>query len=150
MSHTIFREPCRFCSSVRHELSTAGVDVCPRCDQALSLIGQRPAGISAADFRNLVLEVASVADFVPQQHAEKFPAWRPRVILALDARRKGQPLPSVLLRPLSDAALKAFQDGKSASAVVFTASQISMQPKAPAAPPRKSRIEKPAGGLKIW
>jgi hypothetical protein len=154
MSMTTFHEACKFCGSTRHELSSSGVDVCKKCDTGVGLIGARLAGISAADFRALVLEVAGVADLVPQHPTERFPAWRPRVILALDQRRKGQPIPEALLRPLSDGALKAFQAGQSASTVIFTASIPRMQPKAPEVKKptevRKSRIEQKTEPLKLW
>jgi hypothetical protein len=74
------------------------------------------------------------------------------VILSLDQRRKGQPIPEALLRPLSDGALKAFQAGQSPSTVIFTASLPPPKPPPPPKPTevRKSRIEKTNAPLKLW
>jgi len=120
--------PCRFCSDSGYSLSSAGPNVCPRCDTAISIIGKRPTGISEDDYRALILEVAAVADQVPQKPGEKFPAWRERAALALQVVRAGKPLPPHLLMPLSAATLAAIKDGKSISQILLIASTPPAKP----------------------
>jgi len=44
------------------------------------------------DLRDLALEVSGVAQFAPQYPSEKFPAWRVRIKIIIDERRKFLPI----------------------------------------------------------
>ena len=152
MSQTLFAGPCRFCLATNYPLSSAGIGVCGRCDIAISVTGTQPPAVTFARYRDVILEVVSVIDLAPCKPGEKWPHYKAGAILVHGLRREGRPIPESLMRPLSDGALKAFESGKSASEVVFTASQISMGPKVPDVKkePRKSRVEKTNAPLKLW
>ncbi len=118
-----FPGPCTYCAATNYLLSLAGPSVCPRCDTALSILRQRPAGIADDQYRALVLEVAHVAGMFPKVPGELWPAWRERVILALQVRCSGRPFPAELHRPLSEGALAAIKEGNSLARVLMIAAQ---------------------------
>jgi hypothetical protein len=97
------------------------VNICERCDTAISVAGHRPAGATPEQYDNLIREVSGVVGTYPQLTGEKFQDYRIRIRMIVDHRRNRQPVPATLLRRLPDGALKAFNDGKSLSHVLLIA-----------------------------
>jgi hypothetical protein len=91
---TLFKGPCVYCDATNFELSLTGPTCCKKCCEALSIIGQRPPGISAEDLRVVVLEISAIAGLVLQRRGEKFIDWRGRVLRVFEAYQNRNLMPA--------------------------------------------------------
>ena len=83
---------------------------------------------------------------------ELFPNYKTRVILAVQVRRQGRPIPASLREPLSLETQKAIDDGKALSHVLLIASTPRTQPsKIPGEKkPKPERAVEKSTPLKLW
>ena len=85
--------------------------------------GIQPPEVTFEQYRCLISEIGIIIGMAPQYKNEKFPNYKHRIILAVQERRAGRPIPTTLLNgPLPEEAIKAIDSGKSASHVLLIAS----------------------------
>jgi hypothetical protein len=128
MAQTMFHEKCRFCGNTRHELSSIGPDVCPRCETAIGITGSQPPGVTFDRYRDVILEVVAATDLAPRGPGEPWPSYKSRAVLVLNARREGRTIPASLLKPLSLEMQKSIDAGNSLSHVLLLASTLPTKP----------------------
>jgi hypothetical protein len=156
MSQTLFAGPCRFCLATNYSLSSCGETVCPRCDTALSIAGPQPVGVTADQYRMLILEIGSIIGVFPQHQGEKFPGYKMRITLAVHVHRERRPFPESLQNPLSPEMQKSLAAGNNLSHVLA----IATAKRAPPPPTEKTEVRKAreaakkdrdrAAPLKLW
>jgi hypothetical protein len=83
--------PCRYCGGPAPEIASAGIGLCRRCDDALSVVGQRPVEVTDQQYRDLIVEIGEVIEMLPQHAGETFDRYKHRVILGLNMKRIGRP-----------------------------------------------------------
>jgi hypothetical protein len=142
---TTFDIPCKFCGQPILSITSTGLVACRLCDIAIGICGPKPADLPAENYKAVIVELAALAQLLPQGDKEKWPAYKTRIALMRDEQLKRRPIPDWLRAPLPPSAVNAAMEGLALHQVLAAAAP----PKVVAVKPLKPLVKKKTDGTPV-